>query len=158
MPRSTPKSATPKSVTRRSARTSSRVGRRSARAARVRASEPTVSAGAAPTSSAPPKQDAPLANAMARTVADAQHVGKELGSAGVSIARGALRLAYDVGAVVGLAARGLVSATLDAADTVAPRALKTAATSSSGALVLRKPPVAVDGAKREGRSARRLAG
>jgi glycine/serine hydroxymethyltransferase len=94
---------------------------------------------------------------MARTVADAQDVGKELGSAGVSIARGALRLAYDVGAVVGLAARGLVSATLDAADTVAPRALKTAA-GSSGALVLRKPPVAVDSARREGRSARRLAG
>ena len=47
---------------------------------------------------------------MARTVADAQAVGQA-----------ALRLAYDVGAVLGLAARGLVSATLNAADTVAPR-------------------------------------
>jgi hypothetical protein len=95
---------------------------------------------------------------MARTVADAEHVGRELGSAGVSIARGALKLVYDVGAVLGLAARGLVSATLDAADTVAPRHLKTAAAASSAQPMLRKPPVAVAGARREGRGARRLAG
>jgi len=53
---------------------------------------------------------APVDGTMARTVADAQAVGQA-----------ALRLAYDVGAVLGLAARGLVSATLNVADTVAPR-------------------------------------
>jgi hypothetical protein len=95
---------------------------------------------------------------MARTVADAEHVGRELGSAGVSIARGALKLVYDVGAVLGLAARGLVSATLDAADAVAPRPLTTAAAASSARPMLRKPPVAVAGARREGRGTRRLAG
>jgi hypothetical protein len=153
--RSIPKSATPKSVTKRSARTSSRSGRPSAR---VRASEPAVRAGAGPASSAAPEQSAPLATAMARTVADAEHVGRELGSAGVSIARGALKLVYDVGAVLGLAARGLVSATLDAADAVAPRPLTTAAAASSARPMLRKPPVAVAGARREGRGTRRLAG
>jgi len=53
---------------------------------------------------------APVDGTMARTVADAQAVGQA-----------ALRLAYDVGAVLGLAARGLVSATLNVADSVAPR-------------------------------------
>jgi len=53
---------------------------------------------------------APVNGTMARTVADAQAVG-----------HAALRLAYDVGAVLGQAARGLVSATLNVADTVAPR-------------------------------------
>lgn len=83
---------------------------------------------------------------MARTVADAQAMG-----------RAALRLAYDMGAVLGLAARGLVSATLDAADTVAPRRILAARRDATVLPSLRKPPATVDAAKRPRGRARRLA-
>jgi hypothetical protein len=90
---------------------------------------------------------APLNGAMMRTVADAQSVG-----------RAALRLAYDVGAVIGLAARNLVSATLDAADTVAPRPLVKRVTDPSALPALRKPPAPVHASQRSASRSRRLAG
>jgi hypothetical protein len=83
---------------------------------------------------------------VAQTVADAQAVG-----------RAAMRLAYDVGAVLGLAARGLVSGTLDVADAVAPRRVARPVSGGS-ALPLRKPPAPVPPARRSGARARRLAG
>ena len=145
MRRSRPKSPTPKSATTRATRAASRPVRRPARA---RASQPSVTTPAA-------SQQAPLAGAMARTVADVQTVGRELGSVGASLAWGAARLAYDVGAVLGLAARGLVSATLDVADTVAPRPIVRANDVSATSPALRKPPVSVQ--VRPSGSARRLA-
>jgi hypothetical protein len=84
---------------------------------------------------------------MARTVVDAQAVG-----------RAALRLVYDVGAAIGLAARGLVSATLDVADTVAPRRTLPERRDAAAPPALRKPPAAVEVVKRPRARARRLAG
>lgn len=87
-----------------------------------------------------------MAGAVARTMADAQAVG-----------RAAARLAYDVGAMIGLAARGLVSATLDAADTVAPRPVPKTAAARSTLPAFRKPPAAV-ASKPASSRVRRVAG
>jgi hypothetical protein len=129
--RSALKGSTPKRVSRRAP---SRRPRSAARAPRPPALH--TSDGSAPSS-----------GTMARTVADAQAVG-----------RAALRLAYDVGAVLGLAARGLVSATLDVADTVAPRRSRPEQRDASVLPALRKPPVAIDAVKRPRGRTRRLAG
>ncbi len=85
-------------------------------------------------------------------------MGRDLGAAGVTIVQAALKIAYDVGSVLGVAARDLVSATLGAADAVAPRRPVPALSPSPRVLALRKPPAAVRRA-RTGRTAeRRLTG
>jgi hypothetical protein len=81
----------------------------------------------------------------------------DLGAAGVTIAQVALKLVYEVGSVLGMAARDLVSATLDAADTVAPRRRALALPVAPGPLALRKPPGAVR-VKAARRASRRLTG
>jgi hypothetical protein len=62
-----------------------------------------------------------LNDAVAQTVADAQAVGRELGAAGLTLARGTARLAYDVGSVLAEAGRSLVGGTIRAAEGLARR-------------------------------------
>ena len=90
---------------------------------------------------------APVDGTIASTMAEAQAVG-----------RAALRLVYDVGAALGLAARGLVSATLDVADTVAPRRALPERRDPAVVPALRKPPVSVEVVKRPRRRAQRRVG
>jgi hypothetical protein len=54
---------------------------------------------------------------VAQTVAHAQAVGRELGAAGLTLAR----LAYDVGSVLAEAGRSLVGGTIRAAEGLARR-------------------------------------
>lgn len=100
----------------------------------------------------------PLVRATTPAGAGAPAVGRDLGAAGVTIVQAALKLVYDVGSALGVAARDLVSATLDAADAVAPRRPVPALSPSPRALALRKPPGAVRSARASRAAERRLTG
>ena len=65
---------------------------------------------AAPTRAAAP-QGRPVSAAMSRAVVDVQDIGRDLGSASRTIAKGTLRLVYDVGALVGLAGKNVIDGT-----------------------------------------------
>ena len=78
--------------------------------------------------------------ALSRAVGDVQDIGRDLGTAGRTLAKGTWRLAYDVGALVGLAGKNaldgtaaLASSFLRSAETLAstPAPRKPAARASS---------------------------
>ena len=71
-----------------------------------------------------------LGDAVARTVADAQGMGRDL-------ARGTVRLAYDLGTVLTMAARALINGTVEAAETIARSA--PSAGRGSSTVSVRKP-------------------
>jgi hypothetical protein len=82
-------------------------------------------------------QQLSLGDAVARTVADAQDVGRDLGNVSASLARGTVRLAYDLGTVLSLAARNLITGTVEAAETIVRSTAEIP--SGSSALSVRKP-------------------
>ena len=77
--------------------------------------------------------------ALSRAVADVHDVGRDLGSAGRTLAKGTLRLAYDVGALVGRAGKNVIDSTAALASGFLRSAESLTATTS----VPRKPPARV---------------
>ena len=152
MARSRPKGKSLKSSTHPSRRSESRKRRGSSR----RAASPPAPAVRTAAEAAPPITT--IARATTPAGVDGAPAGRDLGTSGVTIVQAALKLVYDVGSVLGVVARDLVSATLDAADAVAPRRPVPELSPSPRVLALRKPPGAVRGARAGRGGERRLTG
>lgn len=58
---------------------------------------------------------------VARTVTDAQEIGKDLVAAGLTLAKGTVTLAYDLGTAVGVAGKSLIAGTVEAAGDIVGR-------------------------------------
>jgi hypothetical protein len=74
--------------------------------------------------------------ALSRTVVDVQGIGRDLGTAGRTLAKGTMQLAYDVGALVGLAGKNV----LDGTAALASSFLRSAEALTGVSSVPRKPP------------------
>jgi hypothetical protein len=64
----------------------------------------------------------PIRDALAKTLTDAQDIGVQLGTAGVTLAKGTVQLARDIAALAGLAGTSVVGSTVAAARDMVERA------------------------------------